>query len=181
MYAEHTHRIAGDDGMSSFGDTRSSVAALYARYYGPIRAYVARLIHDADVAEDLCQETFLKALRSWETRDPTGSAQAWLYRIARNTAYDYVRHVRRTPFTVTSYVEWLEDATYTMENRLETQEHIRNTLAHMRPHYRVPLMLRAHTGRSIDEIAELLGCSPNAAKTRLCRARRHILDMYGET
>jgi DNA-directed RNA polymerase specialized sigma24 family protein len=68
-----------------------------------------------------------------------------------------------------------------MENRLETQEHIRNTLAQMRPHYRVPLMLRAHTGRSIDEIAELLGCSPNAAKTRLCRARRQFLDMYGET
>ena len=71
------------------------VELLYEEYQRPVLAYLTRLVSDREAAEDLCQETFIKAMRGWEGRDPTASVAAWVYRIATNTAYDYLRRRRR--------------------------------------------------------------------------------------
>src|SRR5213593_2645091 len=63
----------------------------YEEYQRPVLAYLTRLVSDREAAEDLCQETFIKAMRGWEGRDPSASVAAWIYRIATNTAYDYLR------------------------------------------------------------------------------------------
>jgi RNA polymerase sigma factor (sigma-70 family) len=70
------------------------LADLYERHAAHIRAFIAHLTSDSDAAEDLCHDTFLKALRGWSGRRQTGSTVAWLYQIARNTAYDYLRRSR---------------------------------------------------------------------------------------
>src|SRR3954465_1006970 len=75
------------------------IELLYEEYQRPLLAYLTRLVSDREAAEDLCQETFIKAMRSWEQRDTSASASAWLYRIATNTAYDYLRRRRRIRFT----------------------------------------------------------------------------------
>ena len=67
------------------------LGSLYESHSTRIRAFIARLIDDREAAEDLCHDTFLKAVRSWGSRRLGGSATAWLYQIARNTAYDYLR------------------------------------------------------------------------------------------
>src|SRR5262245_59805187 len=67
------------------------LADFYERHAAQIRAFIAGLTSDSDTAEDLCHDTFLKALRGWSSRRQTGSTVAWLYQIARNTAYDYLR------------------------------------------------------------------------------------------
>src|SRR5262249_6202405 len=67
---------------------------LYEEYQRPVLAYLTRLVSDRETAEDLCQETFIKAMRGWEGRDSSASVGAWLYRIATNTAYDYLRRRR---------------------------------------------------------------------------------------
>jgi RNA polymerase sigma factor (sigma-70 family) len=74
------------------------VELLYEEYQRPVLAYLTRLVSDREAAEDLCQETFIKAMRGWEGRDPTASVAAWVYRIATNTAYDYLRRRRRIRF-----------------------------------------------------------------------------------
>ncbi len=82
-HADHTH-----------------LAELYEREGPRLRAFVARLSGDPDAAEDLCHDAFLKALQGWSTRRLEGSTRAWLYQIARHTAYDYLRqrvHLRTLP------------------------------------------------------------------------------------
>ena len=69
----------------------ATVESLYEAYHGPVLAHLTRLVDDRSTAEDLCQETFLKALRGWARHDPAASPVAWLYRIATNTAYDHLR------------------------------------------------------------------------------------------
>src|SRR5262245_18964035 len=82
--------------MSNAATSEShAVERLYHEHRRPLLAYLARLVGDHEAAEDLCQETFLKALRSWARHDPAASAVAWLYRIATNTAYDHMRCRRR--------------------------------------------------------------------------------------
>ena len=72
-------------------DQDAELADLYERYRARIQRFITRITGDSEAAEDLCQDTFLKALRGWQRRRRTSSTVAWLYQIARNTAYDYLR------------------------------------------------------------------------------------------
>ncbi|NOK60459.1 MAG: RNA polymerase sigma factor [Chloroflexi bacterium AL-W] len=72
-----------------------SFEEIYDEYYCMLLAYLVRLVHDREAAEDLCQESFIKALRHWHKRNLQTNTIAWLYRIATNTAYDYLRQQNR--------------------------------------------------------------------------------------
>ncbi|GAB4210769.1 MAG: RNA polymerase sigma factor RpoE [Roseiflexaceae bacterium] len=153
------------------------VAMLYEDYQRPVLAYLTRLVSDRETAEDLCQETFIKALRGWETRDPQASVTAWLYRIATNTAYDHLRRRRRIRFTPLNDTDnpSFEDSP---EGRVGEQEPVRDALAQLPPMYRLPLVLHSCDGHSTQEIADALGCSNSAVKTRLFRARERFRQVY---
>jgi RNA polymerase sigma-70 factor (ECF subfamily) len=155
------------------------IERLYREHQRAIRAYLRRLISDDATAEDLCQETFLKALRSWEAHNPEASATSWLYRIATNTAYDYLRRRRQIRFTVLADAEPLPpDHQQAMEGRFAIQEPLLRALAQLPTMYRLPLVLHTYAGYSLQEIAETLGCTSNAIKLRLFRARARFRQIY---
>jgi RNA polymerase sigma-70 factor (ECF subfamily) len=154
------------------------VASLYETYQRPILVYLRRLVHDHEVAEDLCQETFIKALRRWDTRDPAASVSAWLYRIATNTAYDFLRRRRRIRFTALGDSEYVQFAADSPELNIGDQEPVQQALAQIPPMYRLPLLLHSCEGHSTQEIATRLGCSNSAVKTRLFRARARFREVY---
>lgn len=156
----------------------AQIEALYQEYQRQLLAYLTRLVSDREAAEDLCQETFIKALRSWEQRDDAASAVAWLYRIATNTAYDYLRRRRRIHFT--SLIDTDQSATQdlSMELLIDEQEPVRSALAQIPLMYRLPLVLHSCEGRGTQEIAAVLGCSNSAVKTRLFRARERFRQVY---
>jgi RNA polymerase sigma-70 factor, ECF subfamily len=156
-------------------DSTSSVEHLYQEHRRPILAYLTRLIDDREAAEDLCQETFLKALRSWAQHDQSASPIAWLYRIATNTAYDHLRRRRRA--ILMPLVEALPGG-YTPELWLGERELVHSALAQLPAHYRVPLLLQVCAGHSLSEIADALGCTPSAIKMRLLRARERFRQLY---
>ena len=82
----------------------SSIEQLYHEHHQPLRRYLARLLDDPTTSEDVCHESFVKVLQHWDDCDQMASARAWLYRIAKNTAYDHLRRLRRvvmTPLTDT--------------------------------------------------------------------------------
>ncbi len=159
-------------------DAGKSVMCLYARYQQPILVHLTRLVRDEATAEDLCQETFIKALRNWHRHDPQASAAAWLYRIATNTAYDYLRRQRRIHFTSLPQTEMLLSSAYTPENRLELDEPVQMALGQIPPHERIPLVMHSCNGYSTQEIADTLGCSTGAIKSRLFRARARFRQVY---
>ncbi len=89
------------------------------------------LISDHKAAADLCQETFGKALRRWDQHDPQASSIAWLYRIATNTAYDYLRRRRRICFLPLLDTEWLIEEGRSMEARLGEDAPVQAALAQL--------------------------------------------------
>jgi RNA polymerase sigma-70 factor, ECF subfamily len=163
--------------MSSSGQ-HASIEALYAEYRRPLLAHLQRLVSDREAAEDLLQESFVKALRRWDQHDPQAGSVAWLYRIATNTAYDYLRRRRRIRFLPLFDTEWLIEEGRSMETRLGEDAPVQAALAQLPPGYRIPLMLHSCVGCSTQEIADVLGCSNSAVKSRLFRARERFRRVY---
>lgn len=168
--------------MLAYSEARSPYTAgiegLYEEYQRPLLAYLTRLVSDREAAEDLCQETFIKALRSWHQRDASASVAAWLYRIATNTAYDYLRRRRRIRFSTLMDMEPPPNGSHSMESRLDEGEPVLRALAQLPDMYRRPLVMHSYEGHSTQEIADALGCSNSAIKTRLFRARERFREVY---
>jgi RNA polymerase sigma-70 factor (ECF subfamily) len=154
------------------------IELLYEEYQRPILAYLTRLVSDREAAEDLCQETFIKAMRGWEGRDPSASVAAWIYRIATNTAFDFLRRRRRIRFMSLLDIDSPPTGSHSMESRLDEEEPVQQALAQLPAMYRLPLVLHSCEGRSTQEIADAMGVSNSAIKTRLFRARERFREVY---
>jgi RNA polymerase sigma-70 factor (ECF subfamily) len=150
---------------------------MYEQYRRPVLAHLRRLTGEPEIAEDLCQETFLKAIRGWSQRDPSASLAAWLYRIATNTAYDHLRRRRRISFIPLTAADERPAAS---EPRYHDQEAVLRALAQLPETYRALLVLHACQGRSTQELARALGSSGGAVRTRLFRARERFREVYRE-
>jgi RNA polymerase sigma-70 factor (ECF subfamily) len=154
---------------------------LFTQYHGPIYGHILGLVGDPAQAEDLTQDTFLKAYKALpEARE--GAVVAWLYRIATNTARDALRHRRRLtwlPFGPDDE-ERLPAPVGDMATCLATREAVRHTLARLTPSQRACLLLRARDGLSIDEIAHALRLSTGAVKMTLYRAKERFRTAYAD-
>jgi RNA polymerase sigma-70 factor, ECF subfamily len=165
------HAQAGDD---------AAFASLYAQYQRPITGYLRRLVGNGEVAEDLAQETFLKAYRALGRTGDELNFRAWLYRIATNNALSYHRRQR--------ILQWLPFASGSREpadesrhaERLGEQELVEAALRRLKPEQASLLLLRHHQGLSLSEIATVLGVDASIAKARLFRARHAFMRAYDE-
>jgi RNA polymerase sigma-70 factor (ECF subfamily) len=155
----------------------AAIEALYRAHYRSLLAYLMRLVGDPGAAEDLCHETFLKALRVWDRQAEVVNAAAWLRRIATNTAYDYLRRRRRIYFTPLDDSTQLPDGAQSMESRLHEQEPVWRVLALLSPEAR-RLLLCSSAGHSTEELAAVLKCSGTAVRLRLYRARQQFRRAY---
>ena len=152
---------------------------LFADYRQPILNYLYRLVGDSARAEELAQETFVKAYRALARLPANANRRAWLYRIATNCGYDHLRRRR--------LIEWLplmeRDSTLADQSdpgaAAGEQDAVQRALAQLPPGQRAVLILFSVQGYSTKEIGEVLGISQGAVKTRLCRAREKFRQVYG--
>jgi RNA polymerase sigma-70 factor (ECF subfamily) len=157
--------------------TPISIEHVYTDYYQPILRHLERLVSNHQTAEDLVQETFIKALRHWGQVDHVTSVRGWLYRIATNTAYDYLRRGRRIE------IQPLTDdhaQTFTappIETQFDDAEPILAALHRIPEHYRRPLLLTT-AGYDHKHIAAALNSNVNTIKTRVHRARMQFRQHY---
>ncbi len=165
-------------GHAQVGD-EAAFASLYAQYQRPITGYLRRLVGNNEIAEDLAQETFLKAYRALGRTNDELNFRAWLYRIATNNALSDHRRQRifqwipflpgsREPAVEARFVE-----------RVGVQELVEGTLQRLKPEHASLLLMRHHQGLSLDEIAIVLGVDASVAKARLFRARQSFMRAYG--
>ncbi len=152
---------------------------MFARYQGPIYGYILGMIGNPEQAQDLTQDTFVKAYKALPgTRDLV--LPAWLYRIATNTALDALRHRRR--LTWLPFAPGDDDRIPAPEVDLPTHmaehEAVRHALARLTPPQRACLLLRARDGLSIDEIAHALRMSKGNVKITLYRAKERFRAVY---
>jgi len=142
----------------------SLVAALYQDVY----RYAYWICKNQPLAEDLVQETFLRAWRSLESLQNDKAAKAWLFTILRReNARLYERY---RPELVD-----IEEQTIA-ERSANEPDHSINRLE---PDYREPLLLQVLGGFSGKEIAEILDLNNNTVMTRLFRARSKLKQEFG--
>jgi RNA polymerase sigma-70 factor (ECF subfamily) len=156
----------------------AAIEQLYQDYHKSILRYLTRLVSNRETAEDLCQETFIKALRHWRTLETKATVQSWLYRIATNTAYDYLRRCRRVNVTTLTDASSLFSDAYEPGRELERAEPIEAALNRLPAHYRIPLVLYAYAGYELKDIALALGSKTTTIKTRVHRARTQFRQVY---
>lgn len=156
--------------------TVQAIAALYTAYQCPLVAHLLRIVGQRETAEDLCQETFIKALRAWERHGPNTNVQAWLFRIATNTAYDYLRRRCRVRFVPLDQVDMPTTDDHEVVGRLDTATTVTRALRCIPPRYRVPLLLHYWADRSVQDIAALLECPSATIRVRLFRGRAQLRE-----
>ncbi len=154
------------------------VARLFGEHQAAIFAYVWRLVGDRQWAEDLTQEAFLRVFDARHRLPEVVNQRAWLYRIATNTSFNALRRRRRfawlpwNPFSAPALNE--SDAIEQIGRRSAVEA----ALAALPPKYRAPLLLYAHDGFTVSEVAEALAINEGAVKTRLYRAREMFRQAY---
>jgi RNA polymerase sigma-70 factor (ECF subfamily) len=133
-----------------------------------LRSYALALTRDRDSANDLVQETVLKALAAQATFRAV-CFEAWMFRIARNEFISTLR-VRYQPVEITGDVEYALSSPATQDRRLVMREFVRAFARLSLPH-RKALVLSAVCGISYEEIARSAGVSIGTIKSRVSRAR----------
>jgi len=153
---------------------------LFRDYQQPILNYVYRLVGDGARAEDLTQEVFVKAYRGLSRLPVDANHRAWLYRIATNASYDYLRRRRLVKWLPLRERDRVTDTFGGLEHVSTQQDEVQRTLAKLPPHDRAVLILYSVDGYSTAEIGEILGTTPGAVKTRLFRARERFRRVHHE-
>ncbi|HMV31959.1 MAG TPA: sigma-70 family RNA polymerase sigma factor [Gemmatimonadales bacterium] len=165
---------------------------LIRRYERPVFSLILRMVRDRQLAEDLAQETFIKALNAIGSYRPEFKFSSWIFKIANNAAIDQLR--RREVDTLS--IDGAPNATSaddieatalqvgdkgeTPLAELEARElgtHIERAIAQLRPEYRSCIMLRHVEGLAYEEIAQLLDLPLGTVKTYIHRARHELRDM----
>ncbi len=164
------HSIGNADPESFFTD-----------YYPRIHRYVLSMVHDPAEADDLTQETFLRAHRSYSSLQDAGALATWLYRVATNVCHDRWRQrARRAPLEDESTPEELDlpdsDACSVQQTaeQGEMSACVQRYLERLPDSYRAVILLHDVNGLTGPEISEALGESLATIKIRLHRARRKL-------
>lgn len=162
----------------------TAIPQLMYAYADHIYGLGLRLCDDPDKAQDLVQETFLRALKSWSGFDGRSKPSTWLYTIASRACQRMERRrageprhmsgleqllptgettVVDVPATDETPAEWVE--------REDVVRAVRAAIHSLPIHFRLPLVLKEIEGMSVEDVARVLGIKPATVKTRLHRAR----------
>lgn len=154
---------------------------IYEHFSPQIHRYVFRLLGSQEQADDITQDTFLRAFQNISKIADDSNVSAWLYRIASNAAFDVLR--RRKLITWMPILEESDKAgEFTSEDftpQVIESEVVRRALAEMPPALAVCLVLRSVEGFSCEEIAEILKIPRGTVFSRLARARESFQQVYG--
>lgn len=141
-----------------------------------LRAFAISLTRDVTRADDLVQDTILKAWSNMDKFDPATNLDAWLFTILRNTFYSSLRKSRREvqdsdgAFAATLSVKPAHDG------RLALQE-FQRAFDLLSPEHREVLILVGASGFSCEEAAGMMGVAVGTVKSRASRARKRLADL----
>jgi len=158
---------------------------LFARYQAKILNLVGRYVRDSEEARDVAQEAFIKAYRALPGFRGDSAFYTWIYRIAINTAKNYlVSRSRRPPDTDVDIEEGEFQDTSGLLQDIETPENllasdeleavVYKAISDLPEELKVAVSLREFEGLSYEEIAEVMDCPVGTVRSRIFRARESI-------
>jgi RNA polymerase sigma-70 factor (ECF subfamily) len=164
---------------------------LVRRYERPIFSLLFRMVRDRELAEDLSQETFVKALNAIDSYRPEYKFSSWIFKIANNAAIDHLRRREldtlslegsphaETPEAVQATALQLGDRSENALDIVEAKElgsAIEEAIGRLRPEYRSCILLRHVEGLAYEEIAQTLDLPLGTVKTYIHRARNELRE-----
>ena len=158
---------------------------LVLKYQQRIINLVSRFVYSPSDAQDIAQEAFIKAYRALPNFRGESAFYTWMYRIAVNTAKNYLAAKSRKPLESAQNIEDMEQigGDHTLRNhetperlllRDEIQETILNSIEALPRDLKVAITLREVEGLSYEDIASAMGCPIGTVRSRIFRAREAI-------
>jgi RNA polymerase sigma-70 factor (ECF subfamily) len=173
--------------MGTTGRTDFSKTAL--EYLEPLYGFAMALTGNKTEAQDLVQETYLRAVNAQERLDPDSNLKSWLFTIMRNQWLNQVRHARAGPGFVEidaqndSHSRWLDCVTHDPQMaflRKVEREEVRKAIESLPQLSREVVVLRDIEGFTYQQIAGILGCPAGTVMSRLSRARSKLRLLLSE-
>ncbi|MEM6911391.1 MAG: sigma-70 family RNA polymerase sigma factor [Verrucomicrobiota bacterium] len=171
------------------GDLRA-FDSLVERYRGKIYAIIVNLIKDSAESWDLAQDVFLKAWKALPKFEARSQFYTWLYRIAHNVVYDWMRkrksrgpHVEETAIRQDNIEAGARTAPReaiqpdAQAERGELRERLDAALAQISEDHRTAILLKEVQGLKYHEIADVMGCSIGTVMSRLFYARKKLQEI----
>lgn len=149
------------------------VEKLYNDNSDSVYRFIYLLVRHKETAEDLTQETFYKAIKSFKHFKYQASVLTWLLKIARNVTYDHFRRKRVIQFFTWGNENEIDTKSPSPENTVEKREDLSRlyaALSDLKKDYRDVLILRKVNECSIKETAYILGWTEAKVKTKMTRA-----------
>lgn len=173
---------------------QSAYAALVRRYDRMVYGLALQMVGNREDALEVTQDAFLKAFRFLSSYRGESRFSTWLYRIARTSAINNLRRVRRETVTLDTPESPVRRMVSDVVNGYETvtlgerSELLRRAFNMLLPDDNVVLTLFYLQEQSLEEICEVMGWTMSNAKSRLCRARQrlrvilveHFADEFGD-
>ncbi len=159
---------------------QTAFAQLVEAYQNPVYNLAYRMLGNSVEADDAAQETFIRAYTRLYTYDPTRKFSSWLLAIASHYCIDVLRRRRINWASLEDLPPMLDLAmphTEQPEQQMiaaQNSDQVQRLIGILEPDYRVPLILHYWYDMSYQEIAETMGVTESAIKTRLHRARNKL-------
>jgi RNA polymerase sigma-70 factor, ECF subfamily len=150
--------------------------SLFQKLYPSLFRYLHRLTGDADIADDIAQEAFVRLLRQ---SLPEAEVRPWLFTVAMNLVRDHARKVERRQRLLTT-APVLVSTPALPDEALEKSERVgsvRVLLEQLSPRDQQLLLMREE-GFKYDEIARVIGVAPASVGTLIARALRRFAELY---
>jgi RNA polymerase sigma factor (sigma-70 family) len=166
------------------GDQKS-YSEIVSRYHEQIYHFIYRMVKDTAQAEDLAQETFIKAFRALATFNSDYAFSTWLYKIAANNCIDFFRKKKLKTFSLDTPIQVKDGEVHRdFADREQTPEHeimsrertnqIQFAIDSLPVKYKEAILLRHSKDKSYEEIAEELSIPLGTVKVRIFRAREML-------
>jgi len=164
---------------------------LVERFERPVFGLIVRIVRHAEQAEDLAQETFLKAHRALARFDPSRKFSSWLFKIAHNTALDALRRAGEPTLSLDAPPREGDEAPeppadpsaedpFARTAGRDLGRALEAAIRRLRPEYREVLLLRFVEELSYEEIAEVTSAPLGTVKIHIYRARRDLARAMSE-
>ena len=167
---------------------QAAFIVLYTRYNTGVRSHISRYVAQKEDVEDICLESFQKAFSQISSYNPEYKFSTWLYRIARNTAFDYLnkhdREKNNMPTTsINEDIAELKELPASMHNPEEDiinqQEYDKwlTNIEKLKDDYRTVAKMNLIDNFGYKEIADAIAIPINTVKTKIRRAKAQLLKM----